>query len=77
MKTAEEILEDHDRGNGSVGIAQAIEAMKLYASQSLDEAAEVATTTQECDEADDEEGTLSYWTVVDKQSILKLKEELK
>lgn len=70
MKTAEEILKDC----GCNSKREIIEAMKIYANQKLDEAAEKAkaqlTSNTEAVWHTD------FWAEVDKQSILNLKDEL-
>lgn len=66
-KTFDEIMED---GTGDA----AIKAMKLYAEQAIDECAEQATTKSEWQDLMSES---HYLEVVDKQSILNVKNNLK
>lgn len=83
MKTLAEIATDVENEYQMGGLFDGIhydfvtEVAKRYAEQAIDKCANEAKTTVECDDADDEEGTLSYWTVVDKDSILNVKQQLK
>lgn len=72
MKTAEEILDQERYGFSKEQKQCAINAMKAYASQWLDEAAEKAITDVE---RDSKTGNRKW--VVDKDSILAIKSQLK
>lgn len=71
MKTAEEIFEEvYTQGcDGWISFEQAIKAMKTYANQKLDEAAEKANLTFDGSTCLDN-------VIVDKESILSLKDKL-
>ena len=70
IKTAEELINKWHRPLnklGDIASIQLIEAMKEYAEQFIDLAAKEATITEES----------RYYIVVDKESILKVKQLIK